>query len=202
MDRILQDPLFNLASAEPDAAASILAGQAAPLPLVEFGLEQLWLMAVKEESREFQHMHYDIMRGLSGSVARYASDVYSSLSLDKNLGPEAQEIARKIFMGVVTSRGLRRPRIRVELEAETGNSDLAHKVIDRLVGDRLLAVRSDPQNFSNAMVDLSHEVLVKSWDQLKGWLDDNRITLRIREEIAGDATGLMELPRAALKGSC
>ena len=185
LDRILQDPLFNLASAEPDAAASILAGQAAPLPLVEFGLEQLWLMAVKEESREFQHMHYDIMRGLSGSVARYASDVYSSLSLDKNLGPEAQEIARKIFMGVVTSRGLRRPRIRVELEAETGNSDLAHKVIDRLVGDRLLAVRSDPQNFSNAMVDLSHEVLVKSWDQLKGWLDDNRITLRIREEIAG-----------------
>jgi tetratricopeptide (TPR) repeat protein len=183
LDRILHDPLLVPPSREPGAIDSTSSGEATPLPLVEFALERLWLMAVEAESHEFTHNDYEKLGGLAGSVARYASDVYSGLTLDKNLGPSAQDVARKVFLGVVTSRGVRRPRPRAELEVETGHPELAHKVIDRLVGDRLLTVRSDPENLSQALVDLAHEILVRQWELLKEWLDETRVNRKIQEDI-------------------
>ena len=64
------------------------------------------------------------------------------------------------------------------------NPTLARRVIDHLVGERLLTIRSDPNNLAVTQVDIAHEILIDRWTTLKDWLDQDRASLRLREEVA------------------
>jgi WD40 repeat protein len=178
LDRILRDPLLM---GSPEGRERELAQAEAPLPLLEFALERLWLKTVRRGSQEFRHEDFDQLGGLGGAVAQHADEVYQNLPLQPNLGLEPQALAEKIFTGVVSSSGTRRPRRRAELEEETGKAAEAKELIDHLVGERLLTVRSDPSNLSSSLVDLAHEVLISTWEQLKGWLDPSQVE---RQEVA------------------
>lgn len=173
LDTILTDPL--------------LTPGAAPLPLLEFALERLWLKAVECGSQEFTMSHYTDIGGLSGAIAHHADEVYDDLSRRfHDAGDAARRMAETILsVELVTTNMIsgelkhtRQPRPRKELEKETNNPELARKVIDRLVGERLLTLRRNPNNLDDALVDLAHEVLLTRWEKLQEWLvldSDERI---------------------------
>ena len=73
------------------------------------------------------------------------------------------------------------PRPRAGLEAESANPDLARAVIDYLVGERLLTVRTDPTNPAVPLVDLAHEAVIRHWDRLRGWLAEDPQGRAMRE---------------------
>jgi hypothetical protein len=75
----LSDPLLGEASSEKGSPRQVRT--AAPLPLLEFALERLWLQAVDRGSQEFSHDDYDRMGGLGGAIAQHADDVYKALPL-------------------------------------------------------------------------------------------------------------------------
>jgi WD40 repeat protein len=60
-------------------------------------------------------------------------------------------------------------------------------VIDYFVGERLLTIRSDPNDLKETQVDLAHEVLIKRWGRLRAWLDQDRGEQVRREEFRRDA---------------
>ena len=118
LERILSDPLIAPGASKADAASVISPEAATPLPLLEFALERLWLRAVDRGSQEFTHADYDQLGGLGGAIARHAEEVYQSLAVRREFGTDAQQVAERIFTGVISSRGTRRPRLRNDLEEE------------------------------------------------------------------------------------
>jgi WD40 repeat protein len=186
-ERIWADPLLSTSASATDGTTPASPKAAAPLPLLEFALERLWLMAVRRGSREFTHADYDQVGGLGGAIAQYADEVYNSLPANPAYGAESQAVAERIFTGLISSEGTRRPRPRGDLETESGNPAQARRLIEHLVGERLLTIRSEPDNLALAHVDIAHEVLINRWDRLKAWLAQDPEGRALKEEFQKDA---------------
>jgi hypothetical protein len=204
VQRILQDAL-PLRSAAVRPGASPRAGM--PLPLLEFALQQLWLEAVGRGGHEFTHADYEKIGELGGAIARHANRVYELLPQSSGLGNQAQQLAQQVFTGIVDPRGTRRPQPRRGLENSTGNPTAARKVVDVLVGERLLTLRTDPADANASQVDLAHEVLVERWQTLRTWLAEDPEGRALQQEFQKDAErwdqgvgGLPPRSRKALPG--
>ena len=141
-----------------------------PLPLLSFALERLWSQAVARGSNRFTHADYDTMGGLSGALAGHADEVVESIAQDPEFGPDAVDLVRRVFLMLVTQRRTRRPRLRADLEAAFEEPDRARAIVDRLVSERLLTLRTEPDDPTLTWIDLAHEALIESWDQLRDWL--------------------------------
>jgi WD40 repeat protein len=172
LDRILADPLL----------ASDSEATAAPLPLLQFALERLWLKAVERSVTEFSHAEFDQIGGLGMAVAQHAESVYQASGTATEAGAVGRDIAEYILTALVSAQGTRQPRVRDVLQAETSNPDAARAVVDYLVGERLLTIRSDPEDMTKSLVDLSHEVLIHNWQRLRGWLAEDPQGKAMREE--------------------
>ena len=172
LDRILADPLLIRGKG----------GESAPLPLLQFALERLWLKAVEKGGTEFTHAVFDEIGGMGQAIAQHAEAVYQAAATATEAGPKGRVIAEQVITALVSARGTRLPRPREELQAETGSPDAAKAVVDYLVGERLLTVRSDPEDMTRSLLDLSHEALIQNWERLKGWLAEDPQGRAMREE--------------------
>src|SRR5262245_4226766 len=173
LDRVLADPL--LARAEGGLTT-------APLPLLQFALERLWLKAVEKSVTEFTHAEFDEIGGMGKAIAQHAEAVFQASGTATDVGTQGRELAEQVITALVSAQGTRQPRIREALQAETGNPEGARTIVDYLVGERLLTVRSDPEDMAKSLVDLSHEALIQNWDRLRGWLAEDPQGRAMREE--------------------
>ena len=174
LDRILSDPL-------------LAASTSTPLPLLEFALERLWLQAVSRGSQEFTHVDFEGMGGLSGAIAKHAEDAYQALPttfVASQANP--QRIAETIFTSLVHLNGTRKPRLRSELVETSEDPKTCQDVIDHLIGERLLTVRNDPQDPNLALIDITHEILARSWSRFSDWLSKDKEGRETRESFEID----------------
>src|SRR5262249_12342054 len=130
---------------------------------------------------------YDALGGLGGAVVRHAEDVYQFLADHPTIGAGGPLLAEGILTGLVGSRQTRRPRRRDEIQVETGDPAGAERVIDFLVGERLLTLHSDPEEPAVALVSLAHEVLITQWKRLQVWLGQDPEGRALREAFQQDA---------------
>lgn len=195
LDRILADPLFA-----PDQGGLT----AAPLPLLQFALERLWLKAVEKGVTEFAHAEFDEIGGMGRAIAQHAEAVFQASATATEAGPAGRALAEQVITALVSARGTRQPRVRDALQAETGNPEAARAVVDYLVGERLLTVRSDPEDMAKSLIDLSHEALLQNWDRLRGWLAEDPQGRAMREEFRAAAekweAGFAGVPARSRKG--
>lgn len=173
LDRILADPLL---------ARDKGGLTAAPLPLLQFALERLWLKAVEKGVTEFTHTEFDEIGGMGKAIAQHAEAVFQASATATDFGAQGRTLAEQIITALVSTQGTRQPRVREALQAETGHPDAARAVVDYLVGERLLTIRSDPEDLTKSLVDLSHEALIQNWDRLRGWLAEDPQGRAMREE--------------------
>jgi WD40 repeat protein len=173
LDRILADPLLAR-----DAGGA----NAAPLPLLQFALERLWLKAVEQGVTDFTHAGLDDIGGMGKAIAQHAEAVFQASATAAGVGAQGRAFAEQIITALVSTQGTRQPRVREALQAETSNPEAARAVVDYLVGERLLTVRSDPEDITKSLVDLSHEALIQNWDRLRGWLAEDPQGRAMREE--------------------
>jgi len=68
-------------------------------------------------------------------------------------------------------------------ERTTGNSDAVLRLVDRLANERLL-VKTRDETLGD-VVEVAHEALLRSWERLQQWLEDNREVSRLRQEMEG-----------------
>ena len=138
------------------------------LPLLEFALTQLW---DKRRDGLLTHDAYQLIGGVTGSLARWADDAYSDL-------PKAdQPLAESLLTALVhlgdEAQGLpdtRRRRAKAEFDEATQN------VITHFANRRLLVT-------SGKTVELTHDALVRGWGRLQNWIKSDRDNLRLREGV-------------------
>ncbi|TQM85515.1 MoxR-like ATPase [Saccharothrix saharensis] len=130
------------------------------LPLVEFTLTELWQA---REAGLLTLRGYDRLGGVAGALAGHAERFH------RGLGPAEREPVRRLLVRLArpTEDGFALRPTRVDEVPD----DL-RRVVDVLLGARLLVVREDPGQ--PRVLALAHEALLRNWATLRGWLEADR----------------------------
>jgi WD40 repeat protein/energy-coupling factor transporter ATP-binding protein EcfA2 len=145
------------------------AGEAGDLPLLQFGLEELWRV---RDGRRLSVRAYEAMGGLKGALRRRADAVLGQL-----LERVDEGLIRSIFGRLVQlDDGTREIRRRLVVEDLAANHPEVRDPIEALVRARLLTA-------DEHTVEIAHEALIREWPKLRAWIDEDREALRLQSEI-------------------
>jgi phospholipase C len=147
------------------------------LPLLEFALTGLWS---RREGRTLTNNAYDQIGGVTGALAQRAEAEFSRLT------PEEQTAGRRLLSRLVRvarpEEGAEDTRQRVVLQA---TDRLAEKVAQALAKPevRLLVMGCSEGNEQTPVqtVEVAHEALIRNWERLRGWLNEDREFLLWRQ---------------------
>lgn len=141
------------------------------LPLLEFALTQLW---AKQSRGLLTHQAYSEIGGVAKALSNHAEAVYGKLS------QEEQKQAQLIFVQLVRlGEGTENTR-RVATRGEVGNWNL----VTRLADARLVVTGRDEQ-IGEDTVEVVHESLIREWQTLCQWVEDNRSFRTWQERLEG-----------------
>ncbi len=151
-------------------------GSPGSLPLLEYTLTRLW-----EERRENQLKltTYENLGGIGGTLNSRATEVY------KQFSQEEQQIAKLIFLNLTQlgegTEDTRRRVNKAELMTEKHAQAAIEKVIEKLANEKLIVTNE------NDVIDVAHEALIRHWQQLRNWLEENRDALGRQRKIEEEA---------------
>ncbi|NEZ54122.1 CHAT domain-containing protein [Adonisia turfae] len=137
------------------------------LPLLEFALTELWR---RQQHKTLTYQAYVRIGGVAKALARHADAVYMKLS------EVDQKRAQQVFVQLVHPGEGTEDTRRVASRTEIGptNWDL----VTQLAGEpaRLVVTGRNEET-----VEIIHETLLKEWQSLRGWLEQDR-TFRLWQE--------------------
>lgn len=143
------------------------------LPLLSTALLELW---EARESGRLTLAAYRAVGGVRGAVARLAEAAWTKLSRAE------QATARAVFLRLAGEGDgglIVRRRVRVsEFDAES-NGDAAG-VLGTLVAARLLTA-------SDGYIEVAHEILLREWPRLRGWLEEEGTGRQLRLHLMASA---------------
>lgn len=167
----------NLEAGLVAAIVSDVYQQPGALPLLQYALTELF---ERREGRLMTLQAYRDIGGTTGALARRAEELYESFS------PSEQTAARQMFMRLVTlgegTDDTRRRAFQSELLSLNYESQAMPRVIEQFGKYRLLTFDHDPQTRSST-VEVAHEALIRQWERVKLWLDENREALRLHRRL-------------------
>jgi len=153
------------------------------LPLLQFALAELW-EARDAAAGVISAAALDKIGGVAGALARHADEVILGMTAVQ------RSAARRVLFALVSQQGT--PVRRREDELVAG--DLAARTaLNGLVNGRLLVVRDADQG---ATYELAHEALLRGWDTLRRWLDEQADSRAVRQRLVAAATEWERLGRA------
>jgi transcriptional regulator with XRE-family HTH domain len=144
------------------------------LPLLSHALFETWQ---RRRGRTMTLGGYASSGGVRGAIAETAENVFAD-----QLTSEQQSMARRIFLrltelGEETSTADTRRRATFsELILKPEEAATTHVVLNALADARLVITNEDS-------VEVAHEALIREWPTLRGWLDENRESLRLHKHL-------------------
>ena len=198
---VIEKPLaFAGARAEPGLVEAILAeagDEPGALPLLEHALEQLWEQRRRGNDLLTNAAYQEIGR-LRGALARHARAVYEAF--DK----EDREIVRKVFLNLTQladdAEDTRRRVPMSHLQRLSSVPEDVSRVVKVLSDERLVTTGGGEER---VFVEVAHEALIREWPLLRGWLQESRATLRLKQKLVEAAAEWEEVGRdtnALLRG--
>ncbi|MFD9122293.1 NACHT and WD repeat domain-containing protein [Streptomyces bottropensis] len=153
-----------------------LAHQTGVLPLLSHALQMTW---ERGGGREMTKANYRAVGGVEGALRVTAEEIYAALS------PRQQEIARQMFLslvhvqhsGTATRRQISQDDLFDEVNCEEAELEV---VLDRFVEGRLLVI-------DDTTVEITHEALMVAWPTLRVWLDADRGSRLVAQQVVADA---------------
>jgi hypothetical protein len=146
------------------------------LPLVEFALTEIWQ---RREGRRLTNRAYNEIRGVTGALARRAEAEFARLD------PEEQTGTQRLFSRLVRVARPEEPGEDTLQRAELSEANtLEKRVANRLADARLLVTGSEADT-GTMSVEVAHEVLIRNWERLRGWLNEDREFLLWRQRLGG-----------------
>ncbi len=155
------------------------ANQANVLPLMQFALMHLFENR-NRKTRQLTFAQYKDIGGIVGALTKRADQVFNALSPDEQMTTQ-QLFLRLVRMGEGEEDTRRRVNL-AQLQAAQINQKHLQKVLDTFTKARLLVLDRDSET-REPTVEIAHEAMLKHWKQLKTWIDDNRESLRIEQQL-------------------
>ncbi|MGB7378282.1 MAG: pentapeptide repeat-containing protein, partial [Rivularia sp. (in: cyanobacteria)] len=152
----------ELESGLADKLIDELGNQAGSLPLLEFTLSLLW---EKHDKWYLTHQAYKEIGGLKQALAKYAGDVINPLSAaDK-------QKAERIFIQLISPGEGTEDTKRKATRREVGEDNW--DLVEFLANHRLVVTGWD-ESSQQETVEIVHEALIRHWNLLRRWIDENR----------------------------
>jgi WD40 repeat protein/class 3 adenylate cyclase/tRNA A-37 threonylcarbamoyl transferase component Bud32 len=149
-----------------------VAGEPGALPLMSHALSVTW---ERRNGRTLTVAGYRESGGVASAIARTADALVSSLP------QEQRELIRGVFLRLTElGEGIENTRRRVaidELAPEGTPPAAVRALLDRLADARLVTL-------SNGTVEVAHEVLIREWPTLRGWLEEDRAGIRLHRQLS------------------
>ncbi len=147
------------------------------LPILQHALMCTWELSgvVRSQGQPIDLEHYEATGTIAEALNRHADEAFEELHDE----PGGQEIVRKLFQRLTKKgadkRETRQPTSLHELCAVT-EADEAHviAVINRFrTKGRTFLTSPDRDDLnSDSVIDISHESLIRLWQRLKSWVDE------------------------------
>jgi class 3 adenylate cyclase/WD40 repeat protein len=157
-----------------------VAGEPGALPLLSHALRATW---ERRDGRTLTVDGYRETGGVASAIARTADSVVSSLT------PDRRHMTRSVFLRLTElgdGVGETRRRVRIEeLVPEGVSPEAVQALLERLAEARLVTLGEDT-------AEVAHEVLIREWPTLRGWLDEDREGIRLHRQL-GAAARLWEM---------
>ena len=147
------------------------------LPLLQDALMELWH---KREGRKLTLKAYHEIGKVEGALQRRADEILKAFSQAE------QELCRRTFLrltqpGEGTEDTKRRASMR-ELLSLCDESPAEENIVQKLVNASLLTTEGELSQ-KDVFVEVAHEALIRSWPQLRKWIDADRAGLRTRTRL-------------------
>jgi tetratricopeptide (TPR) repeat protein len=141
------------------------------LPLLQYALEETWEL---REGNVMTGDSYARSGGVREAIRLTAEQTF------KELSPEDQQVARKLFLRLVTpGEGQEDTRARAAMPDEP----MLLKIVDQFAGSRARLLVTGSDRAGRPTVEVAHEALIRTWPRLRHWVDANRDKLRARAAI-------------------
>jgi Novel STAND NTPase 1 len=162
-------------------------GQAEALPLLQFTLEQLFQ---RRDGHQLTLEAYQQIGGVKGALVRQAESTYASFPSEEHRGLARTLFLRLIEPGATEQDTARRRAARSELLlADPKETALLEQVIEAFIRARLVTSNTMA---GTAVLEVSHEALIREWPRLTNWLQEAREDIRLQQMISEDVTGWQE----------
>src|SRR5690606_18822044 len=145
------------------------------LPILQHALMRTWDYWVSnhEIAEPMDLRHYHAIGKITQALSLHANELYDELS------GRGKQIAEVLFKNVTEknqdNRGLRRPcRLGLIAELSEASEEEVIQVIDhfRQPGRSFLMPAANIPLTVDSMIELSHESLMRIWNRLSGWVED------------------------------
>jgi energy-coupling factor transporter ATP-binding protein EcfA2 len=145
------------------------------LPILQHALMRTWERWEQDlKSREpLDLVHYEAIGTMKTALSRHAEEAFGELDANQ------QQVAERLFKALTDkesdARAVRRPAALREICARTGASmEQVSTVVDvfRKPGRSFLMPPSDVPLRPDSIIDLSHESLMRIWERLSVWADE------------------------------
>jgi hypothetical protein len=178
-------------------------GQKGYLPLLQYTLNLLWESECQTlgadghpniEDRTLNKKSYVALEGVRGALQKRVKKIYSNLNQDE------QTTTKQMFLKLVNivdtdsgSRAVSRRAYRDEFVSES-----VEKLLKKFIDENLLVSSSEyssPEEMQassskrlkqSATVEIAHEILLSSWDDLKRWLEQEKEAIILKNWLAGE----------------
>ena len=162
-----------------ELAVRDVAGEPGALPLLSHALRATW---ERRDGRTLTVEGYRESGGVGAAVAQTADDLLATMP------PDRQQLIRNVFVRLTDlgegSPGTRR-RVRTgELVPEGVSPTEVSELLERLADARLLTLGEET-------AEVAHEILIREWPTLRGWLEEDRDGLRLHRQL-GDAARMWD----------
>ncbi len=149
------------------------------LPLLSHALLETWK---HRRGRVMTLESYAEAGGVRGAIAKTAETVYhhrltaAQRVIARNIFLRLTELGDEVGEGALPAPDTRRRVHLEELVPHPESAPAIHSVLKILADARLITVSEDA-------VEIAHEALIREWPTLRGWLDEDRASLRLHRQL-------------------
>jgi len=157
-----------------DRILSDVGSEPGRLPLMEFALTELWQ---RRQGSLLVNRAYDEIGGATGALARRAEAEFAALR------PDEQTAARRLFSRLVRVARPQEAGEDTRRRAELSEADTVARRVAKELADARLLVTGDDASAGTLSVEVAHEALIRNWERLEGWLNEDREFLLWRQRL-------------------
>lgn len=175
------------------------------LPILQHALMRTWeyWKAHRRDGEPIGLDHYEAIGTMSDALSRHADEAFNELPDEKS-----RQIAERLFKALsdrgADNRETRRPTRLGTICKITGASlpeVIAVMDVFRCGGRSFLMPPAGTELHADSVIDISHESLIRNWERLKQWVNEEGTSVRVYRRVAETAVlhregseGLMQDP--------
>lgn len=152
------------------------------LPVLQHAMMRTWnrWQELDEPERPINKTDYDSVGTMSDAMSLHANEAYEELS------PRGKEICEIMFKTITEkgadNKGLRHPSPVTSIKSIAGcTSEELFDVVEkfRITSRSFITPRQNVPLDDHSIIDLSHESLMRLWDRLREWVDDEAASVQM-----------------------